>query len=126
MIAARLHAFPASHRIARRAEFVELGHRGRRQDTRYLRALYAPAADPCAHARVGITVTKRIGNAVVRNRIKRHVREAFRTASWPAGIDLVFIATAAAATASGHELAACVHNLATRLAKLPPNMPKRP
>ena len=49
-------------------------------------------------ARVGFVVTKKIGNAVQRNRIKRVCRECFRT--WPDlvpdGIDLVVIARAGA------------------------------
>jgi ribonuclease P protein component len=49
-------------------------------------------------ARLGIVVTRKIGNAVQRNRIKRVCRECFRT--WPDlvpdGIDLVVIARAGA------------------------------
>lgn len=43
--------------------------------------------------RLGITATRRVGNAAVRNRAKRLVREAFRATRdlWPDGIDLVVI-----------------------------------
>ena len=49
--------------------------------------------------RLGITVTKKIGKAVKRNRIKRHVREFFRLNkhSLPPGCDLVVIARMGAA-----------------------------
>ena len=44
--------------------------------------------------RLGITVTKKMGNAVVRNRVKRVLREVFRRnrALFPLGTDIVFIA----------------------------------
>lgn len=43
--------------------------------------------------RIGITVSSKVGNAVVRNRVKRWVREAFRAerAAWPP-VDVVVIA----------------------------------
>lgn len=52
----------------------------------------APA--PTQGQRLGITVTKKVGNAVVRNRIKRVVREVFRRnrALFPLSTDVVFIA----------------------------------
>ena len=44
--------------------------------------------------RLGMVVTKKVGNAVVRNRVKRLVREAFRAmaADWELALELVVIA----------------------------------
>lgn len=52
-----------------------------------------------ARPRLGVTVSRRIGNAIVRNRIKRRVRESFRIALrelLPPGASIVVIARAGA------------------------------
>ncbi len=53
---------------------------------------------PEAESRLGVVVTKKVGNAVARNRVKRLCRECFRL--WkvmlPRGVDLVMIARSGA------------------------------
>ena len=47
-----------------------------------------------SHARIGITVSKKVGRAHLRNKVKRWVREAFRRnqAELPGGLDMVMVA----------------------------------
>jgi ribonuclease P protein component len=53
---------------------------------------------PSQHRRLGITVSRRVGNAVHRNRVKRLVREVFRRerALFPEGCDVVVVARSGA------------------------------
>jgi ribonuclease P protein component len=68
--------YPKEARIRRRAEFLELQRLGRRRHTAHLVVIRRPSA--AATSRLGVTVSRRVGNAVVRNRVKRLVRELFR------------------------------------------------
>ena len=64
--------------------------------------------------RLGITVSKKVGPAVTRNRVKRLVREAFRVrkALFGEGLDLVFIAKKSADVATYDEVASDVERIA--------------
>lgn len=79
-------------RIKQRRDFRRVQGSGVRVHTRHF--LLTLGASPSEDGRVGITVTRKVGNAVERNRVKRVVREVFRrNRSWfPAGVDVVFIA----------------------------------
>ena len=50
-------------------------------------------------SRYGLSVSKRVGKAVIRNRVKRLLREILRLTPLPVGWDIVFIARSPAATA---------------------------
>ncbi len=61
----------------RRADFVRASQRGRKLVTRYFLVLVHDRGDR-GRTRLGVTVTRRVGKAVRRNRIKRLVREWFQ------------------------------------------------
>ena len=80
------------------------------------------AASDLPHPRLGLSVSKRAGNAVTRNRWKRLIREVFRLAKdeLPPGIDLVVRPqkdAAAELSAVRRSLVALAGRLARRMAK---------
>ena len=85
-------------RLRRRAEFVAVQSAGQKVHGRHVLALARKRSDPALVGRLGITVTKKVGNAVVRNRIKRMLREWMRLHGWvPVGWDIVLVAKDSAA-----------------------------
>jgi ribonuclease P protein component len=70
--------------------------------------------------RIGISVSKKVGGAVQRNRVRRRIREMVRAQApgWRDGFDAVVVARAAAAEAEFAGLSAALEELARR-AKLP-------
>jgi ribonuclease P protein component len=68
----------------------------------------------CEHSRYGFSVTKNIGKAVARNRIKRLLREISHMVPVKPGWDIVLIARPAAVTADYHQLGKSVETLLLR------------
>ena len=68
--------FTREDRLLKRHEFKKISKEGRRLDNGHFLIIYTKGQQ--ARSRIGITVTKKVGNAVARNRIKRLSREFFR------------------------------------------------
>ena len=112
-------AFPKSLRLLRRADFRQVYEQGERRSAPLCTAFFR--ANGLPETRLGITLPRALGHAVVRNRIKRRVREVFRLnrAAIPGGWDIVLNPRQAAASAP-------FETLARELLRLFPKRPPEP
>jgi ribonuclease P protein component len=78
-------ALPKAKRRAKRREILRVYEAGRTTFSRY--CVLFVAANGLDHSRIGITATKKLGKANVRNRLKRWTREIYRQQREPLGID---------------------------------------
>jgi len=84
-------SFPKRKRILKRADFVNLNRSGKRHHSEHFLVIFKE--NGLGFTRLGITATKKTGNAVRRNRIKRQIREFFRLKKsfLPRGYDIVVV-----------------------------------
>lgn len=82
--------FLRSARLLRRSDFVRVQGKGRRVHTPHFVILLVPNVSQ----RLGVTVGRRVGGAIQRNRVKRLVREVFRRNRelFPPDCDIVLVA----------------------------------
>ncbi len=85
--------WPKSHRVRTRLQYQGVQTGGTRVVSPHFVFLLNAQAVRLPHSRMGVTASRKVGGAVVRNRAKRLVREAFRATRelWPAGIDVVVV-----------------------------------
>jgi len=95
-------------RLLRSRDFRRVAGHGKRAAERHfvVLAMSAPHASQQKVARLGITVSRKVGGAVVRNRLKRRIREWFRgeRARLRPSMDIVVIARRGAAQLAGQQL----------------------
>ena len=97
------------HRLRTPADFRRVRDLAARGWPHRLLVLYI-APNELGRTRVGITVSGRVGKAVVRNRVRRRLREGLRArfAKLPPGTDVIVAARPASAQASWEELSAAL------------------
>ena len=100
-----LFGFPKSLRITKGSDYSRVLANGQRIHTRHF-VLVLCAAEHDA-TRLGIIVSKKVGNAVKRNRVKRRIREFFRLNRrlFPVSCDVVIIAKPGAHQLTYHDAA---------------------
>lgn len=100
--------FEKQDRLLKRLDFKRLYQTGRQVANGYFAIRYRIRSqnEPLKAPRLGVTVSRRVGNAVVRNRLKRMVREYFRyhRELLPETIDLNVIARKGASSQSHRPL----------------------
>lgn len=107
--------FPKSARLFRASEFQQMKREGQAFHGKFM-VLSVLKNTPLPEVRVGLITSRRVGGAVVRNRVRRRLREIVRAArpQIPAGTWLTLIARRAAGEASSQTLNAEWQQLARR------------
>ena len=67
------------HRLCKRADYLSCYRRGRKRGGSFLIVYFQSGTSP--EARLGITASRKVGSSVVRQKVKRRIREIFRR--WP-------------------------------------------
>ncbi len=101
-----------ANRLRRPQDFVTVLREGRRVRHRILSLGLRPNGLP--HNRYGYAIGKRVGGAVVRNRVRRRLREIVRALSLAPGYDIVLTAGEASALATFEQLREAVRYCAER------------
>jgi ribonuclease P protein component len=99
-------------RLRQRRDFAAVQREGTAVHGDLLSVRVLPTTLP--YSRFGFAVSRRVGTAVARNRVKRRLRAAVMELRPPGGFDVIVTARAPAATATYHELKAALARLLRR------------
>lgn len=113
-VSSQRERFPRAARVRKRPDYLAIQNRGRRASGSHLLLFGQPG-----HGRLGVTVSRKVGGAVVRNRLKRWIRECWRRRrpepSADPALDVVVVARPAAAQAAHPAICREIDLLAGRL-----------
>lgn len=112
---------PAAERLRANPLFKQVFHEGRSYAEPLVVLHLLKTPDSPARRETGFSVSKKVGNAVVRNRVRRRLREAFRALGpdLPFGFRAVVVARPRGAEASYADLAAALRRACERAGLLP-------
>jgi len=96
-------------RITKPRQYAEVYERGRSYPSEFIVLRTLP--NNLDYSRYGLSISKKVGNAVTRNKLKRRLREINRVESFKPGWDIVFILRPAAAEVSFSSLKKSVETL---------------
>ncbi len=87
-------SFTKEQRLLKPKDFDYLKRGAERISTPFLRFYFKESAIGSDSSRLGLSISRKSGNAVQRNLIKRKLRSYFRTSEWRSeGLDLLIIAS---------------------------------
>ena len=105
-----------SDSLKKNNDFQKVYRKGTSQANRYLVMYVLENKDRHMENRLGISVSKKVGNSVVRHRITRLIRESYRLneTSFRQGVDIVVVARPSAKDRSYQEIESALMHLAGR------------
>ena len=105
-----------SDSLKKNNEFQKVYRKGTSQANRYLVMYVLENKDRHMENRLGISVSKKVGNSVVRHRVTRLIRESYRLneTSFRQGVDIVVVARPNAKDRSYQEIESALMHLAGR------------
>lgn len=108
--------------IKNNRDFLTIYKTGRSYANKYLVMYLAPAQEGC-NGRIGISVSKKVGNSVVRHRTKRLIKESYRLNlnRFQSGYDIIVVARKDAKGKSYSEIESALLHLARLHKVLLPN-----